>query len=257
MDEINRGPWQQTFSGVKFHPLDPRPDEVKLVDIAHALSMQCRFGGHCQKHYSVAEHSLYVAWRVGDLVGMKWKDIHQMPVPTLQKIARVMLAGLLHDASEAYVVDVPRPLKSVLSGYVEIERRVMGAITTCFGLDADAFEHPAIKLADEELLATEARDLMGRPPEPWHFRSDVRAALTFIRPSGLPGDHATSFTLMAMTLLSILTPHPAADPRDLFHELYAANSGAGLRWEPVRNPTWLLWPEQPNVTDPHVSTANT
>lgn len=139
-----RGDWMQTYTGRQFWPLDPRPEEVAIEDIARALSMQCRFAGHCAKFYSVADHSVRVSMHAGDLDD-----------PTFA------LAGLLHDAAEAYVVDVPRPLKRFLPGYKEIEREVARAIEKRFGLPVDIFEDGAIKHWDEVLLATEARDVMG------------------------------------------------------------------------------------------------
>lgn len=141
------GDWMQTFTGRMFWPLDPRPDEVSIVDIAHALSLQCRFGGHCKSFYSVAEHSVRVS----------------LIVPSDLK-----LWGLLHDAAEAYLVDLPRPIKhssTMGSEYRAIERRVMHAICEHFGLPIA--EPPAVKHADEVMLATEARDLLGKPPAPW------------------------------------------------------------------------------------------
>ena len=56
-----RGDWMQTHSGLRFYPLDPRPEDIRIEDIAHALPMICRFNGHCSRFYSVAEHSLNVA----------------------------------------------------------------------------------------------------------------------------------------------------------------------------------------------------
>ncbi len=138
MIENRVGDWMQTAGGRQFWPLDPRADEVHLDDIAHALANMCRFGGHCRTFYSVAEHSVRVS----------------LIVPPEDA-----LAGLLHDAAEAYVVDVPRPLKRFLQGYSTIERAVEAAVLARFGLSASL---PAsVKIADEVLLATEARDLMG------------------------------------------------------------------------------------------------
>ena len=65
--DLHRGDWQQTYTGRAFHALDPRADEVFIEDIAHALALQCRFGGHCRVPYSVAEHSVRVSWLVGRL----------------------------------------------------------------------------------------------------------------------------------------------------------------------------------------------
>ena len=139
------GDWIQTFTGKQFWPLDPRPGDIHIEDIAHALSNICRFTGHCRTFYSVAEHSVRVA-------------------ATLPQ--RCELWGLLHDASEAYLCDLPRPVKR--SGalgvlYCEAERKLSMAVAEKFALDWP--EPPEVKLADDILLVTEQRDLMGRPPE--------------------------------------------------------------------------------------------
>jgi len=110
---------------------------VLIEDVAHALAHQCRFGGHSRTHYSVAQHSVIVSAIVPPEMAMQ---------------------GLMHDAAEAYVVDVPRPLKRVLDGYAAIEHRVHVAIAKRFGFDPAI--PSAVCRADEVALATEARDLM-------------------------------------------------------------------------------------------------
>jgi len=136
-----RGDWIQTFSGRKFWPLDPRPEDVDILDIAAALSKQCRFGGHCQQHYSVAEHSVRVAALVQNLY------------------------ALLHDAHEAYLVDVPTPIKRNLAGYERMAARVQATIHERFGLDEMLpAQASAIHKADRILLITEERDLMAMQP---------------------------------------------------------------------------------------------
>ena len=143
------GNWMQTASGRMFWPLDPRAEEVSLDDIAHSLGMQGRFAGHARRFYSIAEHSVYVSFLVP-----KADALH----------------ALLHDASEAYVIDVPRPLKPFLVGYKEIEDNVWRAIAEHFGI---APEMPAsIKLADNRVLLAEQRQLMGPPPAPWLVPGD-------------------------------------------------------------------------------------
>lgn len=137
------GDWMQTYTGRQFWPLDPRPEEIEIEDIAHAIANQCRFAGHCRVFYSVAQHSVLVSLLAGEHDRM------------------AMRAALLHDASEAYVVDVPRPLKRFLPNYAEIEDRVMRAIEVRFDLETGILEHPSIKHWDEVMLATEARDIMG------------------------------------------------------------------------------------------------
>lgn len=141
-----KGDWMQTMSGVAFWPLDPCPDEVRIHDIAHALSHQCRYAGHCHWFYSVAQHSVLVSHAVEP---------------------RHALWGLLHDASEAYLVDVPRPIKPFLSEYKRIEAGVMKAVCDAFKLP---YQMPAqVKQVDDAILADEAATLMSEPPRNWHL----------------------------------------------------------------------------------------
>jgi hypothetical protein len=129
-----KGDWIATHSGRKFWPLDPRPEEVSIGDVAHALSNLCRFGGHSVRFYSVAEHSVLVSYQV--------PPEHQ-------------LTALLHDAPEAYVADVPRPLKKDLANYAEIEALVWRAVAARFGLPEELPE--IVKMADDAVLAAEIR----------------------------------------------------------------------------------------------------
>lgn len=163
-----RGNWSQTFTGRQFWPLDPRPGDIRVEDIAHALALQCRFAGHCCVPYSVAEHSV----RVADLLLQETGD------------RSIALGGLLHDAAEAYCVDVPRPLKPYLHGYKAIERGIAWAIEQWAGLHEGAFESGLVKRADEVLLMTEARDLMGPSPAPWTFAQPVNPLSERIEPWG-------------------------------------------------------------------------
>lgn len=141
------GDWIQTYSGVIFYPLDPRPEEIRIEDIAHSLSLLCRFAGHCREFYSVAQHSVLVS--------------AQLP-------ADLKLWGLLHDASEAYLVDLPRPLKHFSElgrHYCEIEARLMRVICWKFGLPE--IRPAEVQRMDMVLLVTEKRDLFSAEPKPW------------------------------------------------------------------------------------------
>ena len=104
-----------TFSGLRFWPLNPDPEKILIGDIVHALAHQCRFGGHASRVYSVAEHSVHIS---------------RLCPP------EVALWGLLHDASQAYLVDLPRPLKQLpeFAAYREAERRLQRMIAVRFGL---------------------------------------------------------------------------------------------------------------------------
>lgn len=136
--------WIRTMTGKSFWPMEPTPDMVDINDIAHALSHQCRFSGHTSKFYSVAQHSVHVS----ELIRRRYND------------KQMELSALLHDASEAYLVDVPSPVKKVMPTYRDAEHLVMAAIMQKFGLKSFDDE---IKQADMDALATEARDLMGNP----------------------------------------------------------------------------------------------
>ncbi|WP_199520065.1 hypothetical protein [Fulvimarina endophytica] len=139
------GDWMQTATGRQFWPIDPRPEEVCIEDIAHALSMLCRFGGHCRRFYSVAEHSVLLSRSVAP---------------------EHALWALMHDASEAYLVDVPRPIKPSLMGYREAEDRIMSAVCERFDMPVDM---PAeVKHADGRILADEAAQNMEVPPVTWN-----------------------------------------------------------------------------------------
>jgi len=133
----------ETFTGGRFYPFDPRPSEVRLTDVAGSLAHTCRFGGHCQRFYSVAEHSLYVARELAD------------------RGERIQAYGLLHDAGEAYVGDVPRPVKSQLGDFEAVEARIRAAVWDAVGLPTPTEpEWAAVMAADDRLLAHEADRLL-------------------------------------------------------------------------------------------------
>lgn len=144
MSEKRIGDWMQTYSGRQFWPLDPRPEEVCIEDIAHALSLICRFNGHCERFYSVAEHSVLVS----------------LVVPK-----EIALWALLHDASEAYIADIIRPAKRFITGYAELEEKIMASVCARFGLPAKM--PPAVKRADNAVLADEARSIMKNSASAW------------------------------------------------------------------------------------------
>lgn len=173
-----------TASGRRYWPADPRPEDFDIRDIAHALSHTCRFAGHVREFYSVAQHSVLVATHALTL----WRPSHG---GTPEGAA---LWGLLHDASEAYLVDIPQPLKLLpeMAGYRTLERRMMAAICDAFGIPREM--PPAVAEADEVLLATEARDLM--PPAAvaeWGLTTEP--ALWHIDPAG-PATAKASFLVL-------------------------------------------------------------
>lgn len=133
-----------TFLGNRFYPLEPRIDQIDIEDIAHGLAYQCRFNGQTTRFYSVAQHSLMVATLVPP---------------------RLRLPALLHDAAEAYLGDMVKPLKRLFPEFSRLESGVLDLIGQRFSVDLRP--QPAIEKADLVALATEKRDLMPHSTEKW------------------------------------------------------------------------------------------
>jgi hypothetical protein len=149
---MSRRAFIETFTGRTFAPLAPQRGDIHIEDIAHALANQGRFSGHARHRYSVGEHSV----RVSELLERQGHD------------PRVQLWGLLHDASEAYLVDLPTPLKvepEFAKVYRIAEKRLMEVICRRFGLPRG--EPEGVTAADRTLLATEVRDLMHGDRDYW------------------------------------------------------------------------------------------
>ena len=132
----------QTFTGKRFRPDDAQPDQLDIRDIAHSLSLLCRYNGHCQRFYSVADHSVRVS--------------RQCP-------PHAAAWGLLHDLGEAYLGDMPRPIKTFFPDYETFEQRLLKAAAEAFSLPWPI--PPEVRAADDLLLVTEMRDLMLPVPE--------------------------------------------------------------------------------------------
>ena len=131
----------RTFTGQYVNVFNPDINTINIEDIAHALSNQCRFGGHLPKFYSVAQHSLMCCQNVDD---------------------EYKLQALLHDASEAYLLDIPSPIKQGLSNYKDIENNLMICIAEKFG-----FKYPldaVVKKIDQDMLQFEWDHLMLEKP---------------------------------------------------------------------------------------------
>lgn len=154
-----------TFSGNRFYPLAARIDRIAIEDIAHGLAYQCRFNGQTREFYSVAQHSLVVA---------------ELVPPPLR------MAALLHDAAEAYLGDMVKPLKVLLPAFAELEERVSALIAGAFGIDFA--DYAPIKRADLIALATEKRDLMPHSSERWAYLDGIAALPARI----VPMDPATA-----------------------------------------------------------------
>lgn len=135
-------PYIETYNGGRFYFLNPTPEMLNIEDIAHALSMTCRYTGHIKHFYSVAEHCVHVS-----------------------RMAKNPLEGLLHDASEAYITDIASPIKPHLYNYKELESGIMEVISKTYGFDwplsADTHD------ADKAQLKTEARHLLKSGGKDW------------------------------------------------------------------------------------------
>lgn len=158
----------QTYSLPAFDLQDP---EINIEDISHALAMVCRYGGHCKRFYSVAEHSVMVA----DILDYWGYNLD------------VVLEGLLHDASEAYLSDVPAPFKQFLPDWQKVDKNLDAAIRKHFGMREE--KTPAVKLADWVALRLEYTemfnvinvDIWGWPPDVPVLADDIEKN-TMIKP---------------------------------------------------------------------------
>lgn len=159
----DHGPFTINWTGKKFYPQSVKESVIDIQDIAHSLARQCRFNGAIDGFYSVAQHSVYASYLVNE----------EGSLP---------LQALLHDASEAYLVDIPRPIKRlfVFEEYRKLETEVQAHIYSTFGLPPDVPEE--VKVVDNRLVITEALEL-GHPEHktwaaggnryPWTINSEA------------------------------------------------------------------------------------
>jgi uncharacterized protein len=169
------GPYIQTLSGRRVNPFDAAPEDIDPADIAQALSNLCRFGGHSRAFYSVAQHSVIVSDRLAEAGAAP----------------AAVMAALLHDAAEAYLGDLPHPLKhrsELGARFREAEKRLEAVIARRFDLPEAAAE---IKPIDRALLATERR-IFSRVAWDWPELDGVEALDLAIEPWE-PGRAAREF----------------------------------------------------------------
>ncbi len=146
----SRGEWMQTFTGRAFYPMSPLAEDIDPVDIAHALSLICRYGGHVSRFYSVAEHCVLMSYAVAP---------------------ENALWALLHDATEAYMGDMIRPLKQMMPAYRRAEDRLSDIIADRFGISR--IYPDEVKRADLRILHDEVNALMADPPQSWGSLDDI------------------------------------------------------------------------------------
>lgn len=143
--DTQESPYILTCAGRKFFFNDPDRGGFSIPEIAAPLSRLCRFTGHTNKFYSVAQHSVFVS--------------HVVP-------PEFALEALLHDGSEAFITDISSPLKALLPEYMALEQKVQTAISDFFGVKAPPMS-PEVRRGDLIALATEKRDLMPNDATPW------------------------------------------------------------------------------------------
>lgn len=182
--------WIQTSGGKKFWPLNPRKGDVDIHDIAHALSNECRYNGHCSSFYSVAQHSVLLS------IAMAGKGLAR--------------AALLHDASEAYLKDLPRPVKrdkTIRAAYAAAEDRLMRCIASALDVPWSAIQDPRVSEYDHAILTPEMTALMS-------FKEPRinNGLLSAMRITPWPPRLAEYRFLAAWH--GIAGPHPAKSPED-------------------------------------------
>jgi hypothetical protein len=134
--KIKYDDWIETYSGIRFHPIRPSLNEFVIKDVAHALSMICRYTGHCSDFYSVAQHSVYVSMVCDEF----------------------RFEGLMHDAVEAYISDVNTTVKMHLDDYRELEYDIMEVMAKRFGFSPPPLPDE-VKNADIMVLEWEHQNL--------------------------------------------------------------------------------------------------
>lgn len=155
------GGWIQTFTGVEFYPADPRIEDFSLVDIAHSTALQCRWLGHCKWHFSIAQHAVLVSLYL-ESIGATYQE---------------QFEGLHHDDNEAYLRDIPSPLKRMeeYANHRYFEHEMDKLIREWLGLPEREHWSEVVRHADMVLLVTEASQLLPHHgwwqvdglPEPW------------------------------------------------------------------------------------------
>jgi hypothetical protein len=157
--------WFETYTGKHVNPFDIDPDTICIEDIAHHLSLICRFNGACRFHYSVGQHSLHTL----AIYEMKNKITSRSVKSEKQRLT--CLAMLLHDAAEAYTTDLIRPIKRNIPDLMKMDKDVTAVIVKKYGLESADWEQ--VELIDNITLRTEVRDLLSSKGVDWDVKDIV------------------------------------------------------------------------------------
>lgn len=174
-----------THSGTKVSVLNPKPEQIKLEDIAHALSLQCRYNGHVDRFYSVAEHVLK-GYTLSNYIVLS------------NNPGEIIKAWLLHDASEAYVGDLIRPVKMHIEPFVHLEEGFMEVIYDKFGV---ARRSEDVRYLDNVMAALEKENMFPNNKEVWHGLPPVKHLNGVFEEWGLSPNHCEE------SLLTVLREH--------------------------------------------------
>ena len=157
MKEVRCEGYIQTFSGLSFDPMNLSVDSIDVIDIAHSLSLQCRWKGHCTRYFSVAEHSVLMSEVVSK---------------------EAALYALLHDLSESFIGDCPRPFKPLFPNFKELEQQIRRTFDLKYGLEIPNKEIiEEIKCADLRMLATERYQNLRYTGIEWEILKDIKPYL--------------------------------------------------------------------------------
>lgn len=157
----------EVFTGRAFYPLEPKQEDLTVIDVAHALSLQCRYAGHTKFFYSTAQHSCLIT-DIAENEGASPDDLLKL---------------LMHDAPEAYLVDVPRPVKQYMPEFRKWDKKINDVIYTWLGYPGGAI--PAMQDSlDSRIIRNERRDLMFKSKHVW--------GVDTLEPLGLPTIRAWS-----------------------------------------------------------------
>ena len=170
--------WIETYTGVKFDLMKPRTEDVNLADIAHALSMICRYTGHCKQFHSVAQHSVLVA----RLLDREDTSIY----------------GLLHDAHEAYIGDISTPLKNCIESNFSLSKLKESIQTVIYeGLKVPPPGREVVDIvskADSSIMEAESKLLLGHCSKDWGFTGNQLYQFKGNIPMWSPGVAEGTFT---------------------------------------------------------------